>query len=88
MGKSTAGHSVSQPELSADSRATGECGGGESVLPGPGVPLRGGGGGLRKEAETLANLNPKPNSHSPSLPPGLTLKPSMSLLAITFFFKV
>ena len=35
---------------------------GGPTLPGPGCPLEG--GGLRREAETLTSLDPKPNSHS------------------------
>ena len=34
---------------------------GGPTLPGPGCPLEG--GGLRREAETLTSLDPKPNSH-------------------------
>lgn len=37
-------------------------------------------GGLRREAETLTSLDPKPSSHSPSLPPGLTLEPFSTAL--------
>lgn len=53
---------LSRPELSADRRGQWQMQGWGHTLPGPGCPL--GGGRLRREAETLTSLDPKPNSHS------------------------
>lgn len=84
-GESTAGHSVSWLEFSAHRSGPGNRQGWGLgfILPHPGKRL--GGGRLKREAETLTRLDPKPQS----LLPRLTLEPSYSsLLCLFFFFKV